>query len=228
MPAKCVNTQGTRLDGNIVPKIESLVTKYFSSHSQNERKGLCHQNVSLSSDNKAWMRPIMGLFSVSQLCPCVLTWNSWQIYSWQIQYCSKSGGWLTRLRQHKTSIFSSNVVSLLWNTITNYSNIKIVLPLAWVPMLMAENDARYFVYTYILHFEPRTGMLRNIPLDSSRRQRRIATVYLWKTETGKPYVIPSLFITWSVFSELSPINKTLFTHSWEWGMVCLLWVQDNM
>ena len=30
-----------------------------------------------------------------------------RFYSWQIQRFSKSGGWLTHLRQHKTSIFSS-------------------------------------------------------------------------------------------------------------------------
>ena len=44
----------------------------FSRHRQNESWGLYHGNISLSADDKAYMRPIMGLYSVSQLCPCVL------------------------------------------------------------------------------------------------------------------------------------------------------------
>ena len=35
--AKCVNDQGTKLDGINVPQYGSMVTKYFSNHSQNER-----------------------------------------------------------------------------------------------------------------------------------------------------------------------------------------------
>ena len=40
LSAKCVNNQESKLDENNVPKFGSMVTKYFSSHSQ---------NVSLSS-----------------------------------------------------------------------------------------------------------------------------------------------------------------------------------
>ena len=36
--AICINNQGTKLDGINVPKYGSMVTKYFSSHSQNEGK----------------------------------------------------------------------------------------------------------------------------------------------------------------------------------------------
>ena len=51
-----------------------MVTKYFSIHSQYERQGLCHQKISLSVHDKACMRPITGVFYLSQLCPRVLPW----------------------------------------------------------------------------------------------------------------------------------------------------------
>ena len=35
--AKYVNNQGTKLDGSNVPRFGSMVTEYFSSHSQDER-----------------------------------------------------------------------------------------------------------------------------------------------------------------------------------------------
>ena len=70
--AKCVNNQGTKLNGINLPKYGSMVTKYFFSHSQNERQGLCTQNISLSVDDKAYMRPVIGSVFVSQLCLCVL------------------------------------------------------------------------------------------------------------------------------------------------------------
>ena len=53
----------------------------------------------------------------------------------------------------------------------------------------------------------------------------ISTKWLWQQcihdKLANLIVISSLFITWSIFSKLSPMNKTLLTHSWEWGMVCL-------
>ena len=70
--AKCVNNQGTKLNGINLSKYGSMITKYFFSHSQNERQGLCTQNISPSVDDEACMQPIVGSFSVSQLCLCVL------------------------------------------------------------------------------------------------------------------------------------------------------------
>ena len=168
------------MDGNNVPKFGSMVTKYFSSHSQNERYGLCHQNVSLSCYNKAYMCLIMGLLSASQLYPCVLTLI--MFHSWQIQYCSKSGGWLTRLRQHKTSIFSSlchcHEAQLQLLCREFQYQWQRLMPIMWYIYIYVY----IHTYVYILHFvEHRTGMLSHPPLESSRRQRRIATVYSWHT-----------------------------------------------
>ena len=55
--------------------------------------------------------------------------------------------------------------------------------------------------------------------DSGRRHRRIATVYSW--QTGKPYCnIESLYNMVNIFKTIPP-KYFFFTHSWEWGMVCL-------
>ena len=79
----------------------------------------------------------------------------------------------------------------------NYINIQIVLPLTWTPELIAKNDAHYLIYIYVYH-EPRTGMLGHTPLESSRRQSRIATVH--DTETDKPDCnIDSLYNTVNIF-----------------------------
>ena len=139
------------------------------------------------------MRPIMGLFSVSQLCPCVPTLILF--YSRQIQYCSKSGDWLARLRQHKTSTFSSlcqcRETQLQWyKNCFAISGSHSINGKEWCPLFDI----------YILHFEPRTGMLRHTPLDSSRRQRHIVTVNPWQTDTGKPYCyVESLYNMISIF-----------------------------
>ena len=70
----------------------------------------------------------------------------------------------------------------------NYSNIQIVLPLTWTPVLIAKNVAHYLKYMCVcvcacgcvcVCYEPRTRMLRHTPLESSRHQSRIATVYSW-------------------------------------------------
>ena len=71
---KSVNSQGTKLDGINVPKYGSMVTKYFSSHSQNERQGLCHQDISLSVDDNACMRASKGLIfwvTIMSLCSTI-------------------------------------------------------------------------------------------------------------------------------------------------------------
>ena len=67
---------------------------------------------------------------------------------------------------------------------------------------MIYTSEKYCIYIYIFIWV--TGVLRHILLDSSRHQSRIATIYSWQTETGKPYCdnIESLIITWSVFSKI--------------------------
>ena len=101
---KCVNNQGTTFNGINLQKYGSMVIKYFFSHSQNERQGLLkiyhYLLVTRLTCDQLWAHFLChNYFSVS--------YHKSRLYSWQIQYFSKSGGWLTRLRLHKTSIFSS-------------------------------------------------------------------------------------------------------------------------
>ena len=102
-------------------------------------------------------------------------------------------------------------------------NIQIVLPLTSDPILMAKNDAHY-IYIYIIYIQHRASN-KYVKAYNSRRYSCIATVYSWQTETGKPYCNIEFLSNMVIFSKLSPIDKTLFTHSWKWGMGCLLWVQ---
>ena len=104
--------------------------------------------------------------------------------------------------------------------------IQIVLPLSSAHVLMAKNDAHYLIYMYIC-ITPRApdkdvkAYILGLTEDIAIKQQYIHD----KMKLANVIVNWSLFITRSVFSKLSPIDKTLFTHSWEWGMACLLWVQ---
>ena len=103
--AKCVNNQGTKLNGINLPKYGSMVTKYFSTIAKMKDKAYAP---------KVYHYLLMTSLACDQLWAHFLCHNyvsvfyhKSRLYSWQIQHFSKSGGWLTRLRQHKTSLFSS-------------------------------------------------------------------------------------------------------------------------
>ena len=220
------------------------------------------------------MRPIMGLFSVPLRLPSI-TFSLLTVQT----FFSRSHGWLTCVRKHKSSIFSSlcrchetqlqleqqeclrsddtpcrpvitHTINSYWipsqnktKSMLQFFNVEkplhmthlrklfdnmcpcemdpvnivedteqtrscpqmdrrtggqretsiplfqFVLPLTSTPILMAKNDALIYIYIYtyiyihiyfcILHYEPGTRMLKHTPLDSSRCQSRIATVYAW-------------------------------------------------
>ena len=123
-------------------------------------------------------------------------------YSWQIR----------RLINPLETAQNLNIqfaVPLPWNTITVISKLfchkresqyqwKRMMPIIWYMYIYI------YIYIYItFRASARTGMLRHTPLDSSRRQRRIATVYSWQTETGKPYLnIESLYDMVSIFRNI--------------------------
>ena len=103
--AKCVNNQGTKLNGINLPKYGSMVTKYFSDIAKMKDKAYAP---------KVYHYLLMTSLACDQLwahflCPNYVSvfYHKSRLYYWQIQHFSKSGGWLTRLRQHKTSLFSS-------------------------------------------------------------------------------------------------------------------------
>ena len=85
------------------------------------------------------------------------------------------------------------------------------------PVLMAKN-----IYIYIYD-----KYVKAYIFGPSRRYSRITTVCSWQTETGEPYCNIEFLSNMVSISKLSPI-KTLFTHSWEWGMGYLLWVIDAL
>ena len=92
--AKCVNNQGVKLNGSIFPAIAKMKGKAYAP--------------------KIYHYLLMTRLACDQLWAHFLCHNyvsvfyhKSSLYFWQIQHFSKSRGWLTRLRQHKTSIFSS-------------------------------------------------------------------------------------------------------------------------
>ena len=89
-----------------------MVTKYFSIHSQNERQGLCHPKISLSVDDKACMRPITGVFYLSQLGPRVLPWITFVLLT--DIFLNLGVNPLETVENYSIQF----VVSLRWNTIT--------------------------------------------------------------------------------------------------------------
>ena len=77
----------------------------------------------------------------------------------------------------------------------NYSNIQSVLPLTWTPVLIAKNDAQYLICVCVcvsvcVYYEPRTGMSRHTPLESSRRQSEMTVkrtrLCYWIARPAKP------------------------------------------
>ena len=87
--AKCVNNQSMKLNGNIFPAITKMKGKAYAP--------------------KIYHYLLMTRLACDQLWAHFLCQNyvsvfyhKSRLYSWQIQHFSKSRGWLTRLRQHKT------------------------------------------------------------------------------------------------------------------------------
>ena len=93
--AKCVNNKGTKLNGINLPKYGSMVTKYVSTHSQNERYA-----------PKIYHYLLMTRTACDQLRVYFLCDNYVSVFYHKSRLYSKIFLNL-ELRQHKTSIFTS-------------------------------------------------------------------------------------------------------------------------
>ena len=100
--AKCLNKQGTNLDGINVLKSGSILSKYYPAIAKTKGKVYA---------TKIYYYLLMTRPEFAQLCAYFLCHDYVPVFylkssfhSWQIQHCYKSGGWLTCLRQYKTSI----------------------------------------------------------------------------------------------------------------------------
>ena len=160
---KCVNDQGTKLDGINVPQYGSMVTKHFSSHSQMTEKVYA---------TKIYPYLLMTRLACDQLRAYFLCHNYVPVFyhqSW-LHSCQIDGR--TDGQTDKVNPVYPPPNQLHWSG--GYDNIQIVLPLMSDPVSMQRMMPIIYLYVYIYiyiyiykHNEPRTSQIKHTSLNSA-------------------------------------------------------------
>ena len=122
--AKCVNNQGTKLDGINVQKDGSMVIKYFSSHSQNEGKVYTTKIYHYLLMTRLACDQLLDYFMCHDYVP--VFYHKSRLYSTDLTFSQIWG--LLNVLETAQNFNIQFIVPLPWNTITTRTTI---MPAFW-------------------------------------------------------------------------------------------------